>query len=67
MTDEKNAMKIIKPSAEPSNEAPTKYFTGSVRVTPPVKGENPSCLTCASVGFEAALVQHGIRIRKDSS
>jgi quercetin dioxygenase-like cupin family protein len=53
MTDEKNAMKIIKPSAEPSNEAPAEYFTGSVRVTPLVKGENPSCLTCASVGFEA--------------
>jgi quercetin dioxygenase-like cupin family protein len=46
-------MKIIKPHAEPSNEGPTEYFTGKVRVTPLVIGEHPSCLTCASVGFEA--------------
>jgi quercetin dioxygenase-like cupin family protein len=60
MTAETNAMRIIKPNAEPSNEAPTEYFTGSVRVTPLVKGENPSCLTCASVGFQpgARLAWH---------
>ena len=52
MTAETNAMRIIKPGAEPSNEAPAEYFTGAVRVTPLVKGENPSCLTCASVGFQ---------------
>lgn len=45
-------MRIIKPSAEPSNEGPAEYFTGTVRVTPLVKGENPSCLTCASVGLQ---------------
>src|SRR4051812_21402156 len=52
MTGETNAMKIIKPGAEPSNEAPSEYFTGAVRVTALVKGESPSCLTCASVGFQ---------------
>ena len=52
MSDETKVMKIIKPAAEPSNEGPSEYFTGSVRVTPLVKGEAPSCLTCASVGFQ---------------
>jgi len=41
MTLETKVMKIIKPDAEPSNEAPSEYFTGSVRVAPLVKGENP--------------------------
>ena len=52
MSDETKAMKIIKPAAEPSNEGPAEYFTGTVRVTLLVKGETPSCLTCASVGFQ---------------
>ena len=52
MSGETNAMKIIKPVAEPSNEGPAEYFTGTVRVTPLVKGESPCCLTCASVGFQ---------------
>lgn len=52
MSGETRAMKIIKPSAEPSNEGPAEYFTGTVRVTPLVKGESPSYLTCASVGFQ---------------
>ena len=52
MSDDSKGMKIIKPAAEPSNEGPAEYFTGTVRVTPLVKGESPSCLTCASVGFQ---------------
>ena len=52
MTGQTSAMKIIKPGAKPSNEAPSEYFTGAVRVTPLVKGESPSYLTCASGGFQ---------------
>jgi 4-carboxymuconolactone decarboxylase len=52
MTSGTKAMKIIKPNAEPSNDGPSEYFTGAVRVTPLVKGEEPSCLTCASVEFQ---------------
>jgi 4-carboxymuconolactone decarboxylase len=46
-------MKVVRPESQQSNQAPAEYFTGSVRVTPLVQGEEPSCLTCASVGFEA--------------
>src|SRR5438445_9954342 len=46
-------MKIINPEGQPSIQGPVEYFTGSVRVTPLVQGEEPSCLTCASVNFEA--------------
>jgi quercetin dioxygenase-like cupin family protein len=52
MSENAKAMKIIKAAVEPSNEGPAEYFTGSVQVTPLVKGEDPSCLTCASVGFQ---------------
>ena len=52
MTTGTKAMKIIKPGSEPSNDGPLEYFTGVVRVTPLVHGEEPSCLTCASVGFQ---------------
>jgi hypothetical protein len=45
-------MKILKPESLPSNPGPTDTFTGSVRVTPLIQGEEPSCLTCASVGFQ---------------
>jgi len=45
-------MQIVKPAAQPSNPGPAEYFTGSVQVTPLIKGEEPSCLTCASVGFQ---------------
>ena len=45
-------MKILKPENLPSNPGPSDYFTGSVRVTPLVAGEGPSCLTCGSVAFQ---------------
>jgi quercetin dioxygenase-like cupin family protein len=45
-------LKIITPAEQPSNQAPAEYFTGSVNVTPLVKGEEPSCLTCVSVAFQ---------------
>jgi len=44
-------MKILSPESQPSNPAPLEYFTGSAHVTPLVQGEEPSCLTCASVAF----------------
>lgn len=50
--DQANVMKTIKPSGEPSNDAPGEYFTGTVRVAPLGKGEEPSCLTCGSVEFQ---------------
>jgi quercetin dioxygenase-like cupin family protein len=45
-------MKILKPASLPSSLGPSETFTGTVRVTPLTQGEEPSCLTCASVGFE---------------
>jgi quercetin dioxygenase-like cupin family protein len=45
-------MKIINPAEQPSNSAPAEFFTGVVTVTPLIKGEEPSCLTCASVAFQ---------------
>lgn len=45
-------MRILKPTELPSNPGPDENFTGNVRVTPLVQGENPSCLGCASVNFQ---------------
>jgi quercetin dioxygenase-like cupin family protein len=45
-------MQIVNPESQTSTPGPAEYFTGTVKVTPLVKGEEPSCLTCASVGFE---------------
>jgi len=47
------SMKILKPEMLPSNPGPAEYFTGSVQITPFVAGEAPSCITCASVAFQA--------------
>lgn len=47
-------LKVIKPgSHQSSNPGPAEYFTGAVRVTPLIQGEEPSCLSCASVNFES--------------
>jgi len=51
MSQEK-LLKILRPDSLPSNPGPADYFTGSVRITPLVKGEEPSCLTCACVSFD---------------
>jgi quercetin dioxygenase-like cupin family protein len=45
-------MKIIKPESQPASPAPAGYFTGSVHLTPLAKGEEPSCLSWASVSFD---------------
>jgi quercetin dioxygenase-like cupin family protein len=45
-------MKIIKPESQLTSPAPAEYFTGSVHLTPLVKGEEPSCLSCACVSFD---------------
>src|SRR5579872_4640132 len=46
------SMKIINIKSQPISAAPAEYFTGSVHLTPLVKGEDPSCLTCACVSFD---------------
>jgi quercetin dioxygenase-like cupin family protein len=46
-------LRIFKPETLPSNSGPPEYFTGSVKVTPIVQGEEPSCLACASVAFQS--------------
>ena len=46
-------IKIVKPADAASNPGPAECFTGSVRVSMLVQGEEPSCMVCASVGFEA--------------
>lgn len=46
-----NQMRIIKPNSGPVLDGPEETFTGKVQVTPLVQGEEPSCLTCASVAF----------------
>jgi quercetin dioxygenase-like cupin family protein len=47
------SMRILKPSEQPASPGPQDYFTGAVRVTPLVQSEEPSCLQCASVAFQA--------------
>jgi quercetin dioxygenase-like cupin family protein len=51
-TDTKK-MDIVRPELQATNDGPADYFTGTVKVTALVKGEEPSCLTCASVNFAA--------------
>lgn len=45
-------MKILRPELLPSNPGPADYFTGKVRITPLVQGEEPSCMTCGCVTFD---------------
>ncbi len=45
-------MKILNPKSLPSNAGPADYFTGTVRITPLVQGEEPSCMTCGYVTFD---------------
>ena len=49
---EAKAMKVLKSDGMPSNQGPAEFFTGTVHVTPLVQGEDPSCLSCASVRFD---------------
>jgi quercetin dioxygenase-like cupin family protein len=51
-TDNKNNIKIIKAAELEGNIGPEEYFTGTVKVKMLVQGEEPSCVACASVGFE---------------
>jgi Uncharacterized conserved protein, contains double-stranded beta-helix domain len=46
------AMKVLTPELLPFTLGPAEYFTGTVKVTALIKGEEPSCLQCASVGFQ---------------
>jgi len=45
-------LKILRPEKLPSNAGSNDYFTGRVKVTPLVQGEEPSCITCACVMFD---------------
>src|SRR5690348_11080321 len=47
------AIKIVQPETQTSNQGPAEFFTGMVRVTPLFQGEEPSCLSCASVAFQS--------------
>jgi 4-carboxymuconolactone decarboxylase len=52
-SSEKMEMKVLTPANMPSIQGPAENFTGSVKVTPLVQGEDPSNLSCACVGFQA--------------
>lgn len=45
-------MKVLRPELLPSNPGSSDYFTGTVRITPLVQGEEPSCMTCGCVTFD---------------
>ena len=47
-------IKILRPESLPSNPGSADYFTGTVRITPLVQGEEPSCMTCGCVSFDPA-------------
>jgi quercetin dioxygenase-like cupin family protein len=51
-TIENTAMKVLTPASMPTSPGPAEYFTGSVKVTSLIQGEEPSCLQCAAVGFQ---------------
>ena len=46
-------VKILKPSEHPSLAGPESHYTGTVTLTRLVQGEEPACLTCALVAFQA--------------
>ena len=46
------SIQVLAPESRPSSPGPAEYFTGKVRVTMLVQGEEPSCMTCASVTFD---------------
>src|SRR3954466_9874929 len=45
------ALKLLKTATLPKTQGPESWFTGTVRVSPLVQGEHPSCLQCANVTF----------------
>jgi quercetin dioxygenase-like cupin family protein len=49
---EESRMDIKRVGPEPSQDGPTEWFTGSVRVDMHFKAEVPSRVSCASVTFE---------------
>jgi quercetin dioxygenase-like cupin family protein len=46
-------VKVLRPSNHPSFVGPETHYTGTVTLTRLVQGEEPSCLTCALVAFQA--------------
>lgn len=44
-------MKLMNIPEMPNYKGPDEFFNGDVEVTPLIAGEEPSCLTCASVKF----------------
>lgn len=52
-TNKELNMKVLTPKEMESSSGPADYFTGNVKVTPLIQGEEPSCLQCASVNFAA--------------
>lgn len=43
-------LRIILPEKLSANPGPSENFTGTVMLTPLLKGEEPSCLTCEYTG-----------------
>jgi len=47
-------MEIKRNGSQPSNKGPADWFTGTVRIDSPFKGNDPACVTGAIVTFEPA-------------
>ena len=45
-------MDIKRAGSQPSGKGPAEYFTGTVRIDPLFKAEDPARVACASVTFE---------------
>jgi quercetin dioxygenase-like cupin family protein len=52
MTTENKGMRILSPEGLPSSPGPEAFFTGTVTVTPLIKEEDPSALSCGCVVFQ---------------
>ncbi|KAJ3169181.1 hypothetical protein HDU88_000974 [Geranomyces variabilis] len=46
------SLQITQAATAASHDAPEEYLTGSVKLTPLVKANEPSCLSCLSVTFQ---------------
>jgi quercetin dioxygenase-like cupin family protein len=56
-------MEIKRVGTQPSAKGPSEWFTGTVRIDPLFQAPDPALVSGASVTFEPARGQRGIRIR----
>ena len=54
-------MQLRRVGSQPSQRGPAEYFTGTVRIDPLNSPPAPARVSCASVTFEPARAQRGIR------